>query len=495
MQNPRLPESRSVPPPPRKRRTERRPVRAADAARPDPLDAEIKLIERDGQTTWHIANGPSLIDTGFAPGEHANAKLELRHHQREAVLRDAGMQPPQGQERFKSVIKKWLDDRQAAARTPEAKRTVAHERSLAVHLVAFFGSKKLIQYRKRQSTEFVQAYVKHRAEHYDRFPDDEGIPENTARDALSLLKRVVENHAEEEEEGWAPNIRVPKRKWRTGVDKALPRWAIARLLRACRGWRWDWDLNTWETRVEIGEDGIERITRVIGDRRSIDSRKGITRLIRIQYRVAPRKDVALSTAWGRFERLPSFDVDDEGQGTYYRRGSKVARTPKGTEPTPVPDMLAWLLAIWKKQDGQSERSPRWVKKQRYVVRNENGEFYKTYDWSKLLRDAGLSRRYKGHRLKASAWKFGKQARLTATEVGEMTSTRAETLLMHYETWGDTDARTVKQAFDAREARIAWRKAPIGSGGEPEPARPDDRIKAYHKPFRQRRRSEHRETPQ
>jgi hypothetical protein len=474
---------------------------------PDPLGAYLVLrkqrrrvgnrkkdLVEDG--TWYIKDGRKRISSRCRKAEHNKAKLVLAAYKRRKVVEELIQIDSVGTITFKNIITERSEKMRNLAKSPDELRACDRHENLCVHLLCFFGNKKIIEYQQGDSEEFVISYKNERTEkYYKDHPEDKRDPRTTARMALKHLKRLCREFVQAHEIDWCPDIAIPRRRKRKKALRWLSRDELARLLWACRGRQWDRNANGgkggWRTKTYIDADGNVRTTRIIARSHIIEARRALTRAIRIGYRVGCREEVIRALAWGRYAKLGGFDVDDEGEGWLHRRGYQEEDTNKARPSSEVPALLAWLLRIWKRADGKSKRRsarqielgavrPRPIK---YVVHKRYGEGFKSpLVLGPVARDAGLGRGIGMHVLKHTAVEYAHEMRVGITAAAAMLGTTKETLLECYTDWERLHECTAKQAYDDREARQRLRAMRVHG------AEPDDQIRFYDKPYRPRSRA-------
>jgi len=375
---------------------------------------------------------------------HMHAEAERRF----AVIRariDAGRDPVHrpGDKLFKDVIRQRIAWLEVTATTPAQFTELQRANSDAVWWLQYFGKLKLKAYRAKDSDEYLAWYVEQRSAFYLAHPWSRKEAANGAVTSLQSLKKFLKRWAQDEETGWCPNIKIPK-KVPVRAGRVLERWEQARLLLACLGYVWDHDTQDWKKNCYVDENGEERWTYRVRSKKHVLRRKGLARIIRVGIRTAAREEVYSEVVWGRHKAYAHFDVDGDGRGKFRRRGTRVPDTNKTRPTSPVARRLRILLWIWQYEDGhtfrmigdgENRRKHYRGNKQTWVFRKIDEQPYATVDLSGVVKDAGLGPEVTEHALRFTAVDEAHRQGYALEDAVRILGMSAENLLGHYTDWG------------------------------------------------------------
>jgi len=431
---------------------------------------------------YYVVDRDGAVSTGIREDQPARAQRYLDGHRARKLNEVLGRVLP-GSLKFATVIADHVDNVYRSAKTPGQRRRAAAIEYQSVVLNRFFGDKTLSEYRMQMSIDFKNQYIDERNAFYDANPNVlRKNPEGTATQLLRLLRYAIRSYPERHGYFWVLNIHVPKPGPKTPA-RWLRRQEVARLLLACKGYKWDYERGEWMTKEIVRADGAVVTTRKVAPDNAI-KRKHLARLIRFIIRTGTRHDVMLSLAWGSRMKLPCVVADAEGDGWIHRRGLAEIDTLKARPSTEIVEDLKCLIRAWGREDGYI-RPDGTVSKEpahKYLIRPPGGGNYDSYlnvQFRKLCNDAGLSRDVTIHSLKHTAVSWAHQRGISLAAAEQMLGTTAETLLSHYVHWGRDSRITAKGEFNDRASRRKLRNI-----HHHDPA-PDDRVRPYDRPFRGR----------
>jgi hypothetical protein len=403
---------------------------------------------------WYIYYHKNEYSTGNGWGEREEADGKYQEFCRD-VRRGREARKAPGQITFKDMIESRLAFLKRNANTRHKLLALAKQRPESVWWLRHFGNMKLIQYRPKDSTEFQTWYVKQRTAFYLKNPEHRGSAANGANCLLRSLRRFCEGYARDENTGWYPDIHIPDGE-EIPPGPFFRRSEQAAMLLTCRGWQKDRKTGKWKTKTYVDEDGFTRVTHRVLSKRVVDSRKGKSRGIRTGVRVGAREQDLMSMVWGVAKHTACVEVDDDGAGTFHRRGTEEIDTNKSRPSSIVPNRLKCLFRIWKKEDGQGNRlterdrqNGTVRKKQRYLVRQSNGRPYKRLSLAGIVKDAGLPANYTEHALRRTAVEEAHLQCWSMPTASHMCGMSADVLLKFYTDWNERAARSEAQAL--REA--------------------------------------------
>lgn len=393
-----------------------------------------------------------------------------------------------GEQRFKDVIKNRLAWLKAVAVTDAKLAEVAQDETASEWWLRFFGNYKLQNYRPKMSDAFVAAYVRERTPFYLKRPKSRRLAANGAATYLSRLRKFLKLWATDEETGWCPSIKVPKRL-KVAAGRVLERSEQARMLMACRGAVWDHALKKFKRLEWIDENGNKQWTYRIRPASTVRSRKAHSRIIRAGVRTGAREEVYSEVVWGPHRRLAHFAIDNDGGGEFRRRGTGVPDSHKKRPTSPVPDRLRCLLRIWLYEDGHGYRTLgpsgqkffRPGKKRSYVFGQrgdlKNDEPFRVVDLSGIVKDAGLEgTEISEHALRYTAVDEAHEMGFTLDQTSELLGMSREMLLRVYTDWSRRKPSGPGEALVAANSReaAAWLRAPRSE------VDPDGEPKRHHK---------------
>jgi integrase len=393
--------------------------------------------------------------------ERAKAYLEgVRHRKLNEIL---GRVMP-GALTFPTVLADHVASVHASARTNGQRRQAYVTEYQAVVLSRFFGQKKLSQYRMQDSVDFKNAYIAERNAHYDANPQTpRKNPEGTATQLLRLLRSSVRLYPARHGLFWSLDIHVPK-----GDPREPARWftrpEVARLLKACRGWRWDTRARCWLSK---------------GSSRTKARRRYLARLIRFAIKTGSRHDVMLAIKWDQRMNAACVVIDAEGKGWIHRRGCQEIDTTKARPSVETLDELQFLLRGWAKEDGHilPDGTISKMPAHEHLIHPPGGGYFSSHinrQFAAVCRDAGLVNATV-HTLKHTAVSWAHQRGITLAAAEQIFGTTAETLLKYYAHWGEESRRSGKEEFNDRASRRKLRKLHHSE------EKPGDRVRVADRP--------------
>jgi hypothetical protein len=437
-----------------------------------------KLSFKEKSEKWYVYYRKKEFSTGYGLHEQNAAKDEYEKFCAAVKIGQEAKRAP-GEITFADMISSQLTFLKVNANTGDDIAKLAKFRTQSVWWLRFFGRKKLIQYRKNDSKKFQTWYVKERSAFYLAHPESRRSAANGAVVALRGLLRFCKDFAQGEETAWYPDIHIPSGEEIPAGDFFRRSQQAAALL-ACRGWVMDRKTGEWKTKSYVDENGVVRTTRRILSRRVIENRKGKSRALRLGARTGAREQDLMSAVWGEADNTSYVEVDDDGVGTFHRRGKKERDTKKSRPSSPVPDRLKCLLRIWKKEDGQGRRLTELDratgakrKKHRYLIRKANGRPYQCLSFANIVRDAGLPPTYTEHALRRTAVEEAHLQRWSLATATQMIGMTAEVLLGFYTDWDERASKIGTQAM--REANSAL-GAKLLRDSDYTPPQPGDRVR-------------------
>jgi hypothetical protein len=421
-----------------------------EAGQSDPFNLRLEIRRpRRSETSKHrkmlgiyyVVDGGRWITTRIPESQPERAKAYL-DGVRARKLNEAMAKQLPGQLTFATVLADHLANMHASAKTVRARRTVEAVRVKTVVLNRFLGQMKLADYRHQHSIDVMNAYVDERNAFYDANPTfRRRNSELTAIDFLRHLRSAVMHYPRRRGLFWHLDIHVPA-PTQTEPGRWLTRSEVARLLKACRGWKWDHQTGGWHPDQDI---------------RMIKRRRHLSRLIRLGVKTATRHDAMLSMMWGSRFKSACVDIDAEGKGWIHRRGLREIETTKARPSMETIDEVQFLFRGWARQDGYLLADGSFSKNppEEYLIHRISGGHFGHHlseQWTRLREDAGLDNQVLIHSLKHTAVSWAYQRGITLSAAEQMFGTTAETLLKHYVHWGVQSCRSGRDEFNDRTTR-------------------------------------------
>lgn len=416
---------------------------------------------------FYVVHGGTWKTTKIPETEPERAKAYLEGVRNRKLNEMLGRVMP-GALTFRTVLADHLSNVRASARTNAQRREAEVVEYKIVVLMRFFGQQQLSEYKIQDSIDFKNTYIAERNVYYDANPQvRRKNPEGTATSLLKLFRAAVRRYPARHGLFWSLLIHVPKSDDRD-PGRWLTRPEVARLLKACRGWRWDPLNRCWFP----GRDYHKQ-----------QRRRFLSRLIRLGLKTATRHDAMLSMKWGNRMNSACAVIDAEGKGWIHRRGSNEIDTNKARPSVETVDEMQFLLRGWAKEDGYILRDGTFSKTptHEHLIRPPTGDYFVypiNRQFGELCEDAGVDN-VLVHSLKHTAvtWAHDRGISLQAAE--QMLGTSAETLLKYYAHWGEQSRRTAKAEFNDGASRRKLRKLHHFE------ARPGDRVRRADRPVRKR----------
>jgi integrase len=434
------------------------------------LRLEVRAPRRKQGSKWkkkpgifYVVHGDDWETTRIPETQPERAKAYLdgvRHRKLNVIL---GRVMP-GALTFATLLADHVANVRASARTSGQRRQANVTEYQVVVLSRFFGQKKLSAYKAQDSIDFKNAYVAERNAHYDANPQAKRKnPEGTATQLLRLLRSSVRLYPARHGLFWSLDIHVPK-----GDAREPARWftrpEVARLLKACRGWRWDRRRRRWLSKRNPATK---------------KKRRWLARLIRFALKTGSRHDVMLAITWGSRMNSACVVIDAEGKGWIHRRGYREIDTTKARPSVETLDEMQFLLRGWAKEDGYilPDGTISNAPAHEHLIHPPGGGYFSNHvnrQFADLCRDAGLDDATV-HTLKHTAVSWAHQRGITLVAAEQILGTSGETLLKHYSHWGEESRRTGKQEFNDRASRRKLRKLHHFE------AKPGDRVRRADRP--------------
>ena len=424
-----------------------------DGATPSPYDMRLEIREprrRQGSKArkkpgiyYLVVNG--VLDEHPYSRDRAGARCGISRGPPQPSDQQAVRPHHAGQPDVLHILADEVATRMASARTNAQRRVANTTKHQAIVLTAHFGTMKLSSYRKQDSIDFKNRYVAEREAYYDSNPHvRRKNPEGTATQLLRLLRASTASYPGRHGLFWSLPIHVEAGDAREPA-RWLTRREVARLLLACRGWKWDRNRRRWFSKSKP---------------KTRKARRWLARLIRFLIKTGSRHDVALAARWGSRAKSACVVIDAEGKGWIHRRGYSEIETIKGRPSMETLEELQFLLRGWAKEDGHIVGDEiRDEPVHEHIIHPPGGGYFSDYvgrQFADLCDDAGIEGATV-HTLKHTAMSWANQRGITLLAAEQVLGTTAETLLKHYTHWGDESRRTGKQEFDDGASRRKLRR--------------------------------------